>query len=127
MRTTPSFRDLVEVLEDSIVFHGDAARSSMGDLHTLHQRKVFCYTAMLNEARGWEERRKRERSVPAGTGTDESGNDSLSALIKRIDHMYSVQQATSALAAGDSRIGWSRIIPPAWMPEHQSLLATRSQ
>lgn len=91
MDTTPSFRDLIEVLEDTMVFHSDAARSSMGDLHARHQKKVSCYRAMLNEVRAWEDRQKQRRSVPARTDPDELGNDSLCALIDRIDHTYGMQ------------------------------------
>ena len=87
MGATNSLCDLVEVLEDTRTFHDNAARSSIGDLHMRHEGKALCYTAMLKEVRGWEDRRKRDRSASTGADTNESAHDSLPALINRITRM----------------------------------------
>ena len=97
MGATNSLCDLAEILEDTKVLHDDAARASIGDLHMRHKEKALCYTAMLKEVRGWEDRRKRDRSVSTGADTNESAHDSLPALINRITRM---QRANDSLSRG---------------------------
>ena len=102
MDTTHFLCDLVEAMEDTIAIHDNAARSSTGDLRLRREKSVFPYTAMLNEVIGWEERRKRERSLPIVARTSESASDGFSALIDRIYGMYRMQSADDSLA----NAGW---------------------
>lgn len=98
MYTTHSLCDLVEVLEDTILFYDGAARSSMGRTRAQHEEKVLHYTAMRDEVRSWEELRMQVRSVPTGAGTNESASDDLPALMNRIYRMYRMQCADRAPA-----------------------------
>ena len=104
MDTAPFLCDLVEAIKDTIAIHDGAARSSMGDLRLRHEEKAFRYTAMLNEISGWEERRKRRRSVPIDAATGKSANDCFPALIDRIYSMYRMQSADDSLTHGRWRL-----------------------
>ena len=111
MYTTHSLRDLIEVLEDTILFYGGAARSSIGRAHAQNEEKVFRYTAMRDEVRSWEELRMQVRSVPTSAGINESANDDLPALMNRIYRMYRMQ-CTDHAPARAGAAGTAQVTDP---------------
>lgn len=92
--STSNLNNLVELPDDTRVFHDEAARSSVGYIHTRHQEKALHYAGMVAEIRHWKDARQPGPSRPSGAAANESDDadagNNFSALMSRI---YSMDRA----------------------------------